>query len=58
MIDEKPISLELKLYAAFVDGMMVFDKRFPQAKDLNQQELVNFMHAEGEKYVIERVGKK
>ncbi len=52
MTDKKSITFELKLYSAFVSGMMKFDKQAKEFIALNQQELVNLMHAEGRKYVI------
>ncbi len=59
MIDKKPIiSFEQKLYAAFTSGMMEFHQHAAALLALNQQELVNFMHAEGKKYVIERIKRK
>ena len=58
MSDKKPISLELKLYTAFVDGMMEFHNLLAPDIPLTQQELVNFIHAEGTKYVIERMRSK
>ena len=52
MTDKKPISLELKIYTTFVEGMMIFHQNLTHVLSLNPQELVNFMHAEGKKYVI------
>ncbi len=55
MADKKPISFELNLYAAFVTGMMEFHTLLAPDVPLNQQDLVNFIHAQGKKYVLEKM---
>lgn len=58
MTEKKPIPLEKMLYAAFVNGMRGFHLNLAQNVSLNEQELINLMHAEARKYVIERMKRK
>ena len=51
------LSLQLQLYAAFVEGMMTFQQKFLPTMPQDNQAFVNFMHAEGKKYVEDRMRK-